>query len=335
MRVIGMDFLRGMCALGVAVYHMTYWGGGPHFHTVGLYGVYVFFVLSGASLFVAYRNLASQDDIADFLLARLLRIVPLIAAVALFVAWRIDQPIELLFLDATLLFGLGAPGYTSIVAGGWSLGIEFVFYLAFPAALAIANSRAWWLVGVLLFIGQRLYIDHVLAGNTLANAWRLYTLPLSFVFYFFAGCCLGRAITKEWLKFSRAFWIVSGTSLVVLMLAVPVRVAEDALIGQLGVALTVAATLLTVTFAHISGGKWLTPISKFLGDVSYGVYLIHPCVWDFEIGTWARATFQELWAQVAVCLAISVLLAWASNRWFEMPIRNLRRRRARVSVLGA
>jgi len=328
MRVVGMDFLRGMCAVGVAVYHMTDWGGGPHFHTVGLYGVYVFFVLSGASLFVAYKALASQEAITDFLLARLLRIVPLIAAVAVFVAWRTSQPIELIFLDATLLFGLGAPGATSIVAGGWSLGIEFVFYLAFPVALAIANTRSWWLVAVLLFIGQRVYIDHVLAGTTLTQAWRLYTLPLSFVFYFFAGCCLGRALTKEWLALPRLFWILFGVSLVVLMLALPIKVAEDALTGSLGMALTIAATLLTITFAHISGGKWFTPISGFLGDVSYGVYLIHPCVWGFEIGAWARATFHELWAQVATCLVISVLIAWASNRWFEMPIRQLRRRRS-------
>ena len=49
-RVLGWDVLRGVCALAVASYHLLLWLDIAALHTFGSYGVYLFFVLSGASL---------------------------------------------------------------------------------------------------------------------------------------------------------------------------------------------------------------------------------------------------------------------------------------------
>src|SRR4051794_32821994 len=53
-RVLGWDLLRGLCALTVATYHMLLWLDIAELPALGTYGVYLFFVLSGASLAYNY-----------------------------------------------------------------------------------------------------------------------------------------------------------------------------------------------------------------------------------------------------------------------------------------
>ena len=53
-RIESLDLLRGLCAIGVACYHVLSWAELATIHNLGLYGVYTFFLLSGASMTVAY-----------------------------------------------------------------------------------------------------------------------------------------------------------------------------------------------------------------------------------------------------------------------------------------
>ena len=55
-RVFGWDLLRGMCAFAVASYHLMFWQDIAAIHTLGSYGVYLFFMLSGASLAYNYAD---------------------------------------------------------------------------------------------------------------------------------------------------------------------------------------------------------------------------------------------------------------------------------------
>ncbi len=60
-RVLGWDLLRGICALGVASYHLMAWQKLADIHSIGFYGVYLFFVLSGASLTLNYLPRFARD----------------------------------------------------------------------------------------------------------------------------------------------------------------------------------------------------------------------------------------------------------------------------------
>lgn len=42
-RVDGFDMLRGLCAIGVAYYHLMHWFELRELYNLGLYGVYIFF----------------------------------------------------------------------------------------------------------------------------------------------------------------------------------------------------------------------------------------------------------------------------------------------------
>src|SRR5438067_1887408 len=142
-RVQGFDMLRGLCAIGVACYHIFKWRDGFEMSSLGTYGVYVFFVLSGASMYVAYsRKFAQGYNSGKFIVLRFVRLAPLYALVLSFTTAKAITNGKSIYdaagtglLNLSFLFGLGNPTLISAVNGGWSLGIEFVFYFIFPLVL--------------------------------------------------------------------------------------------------------------------------------------------------------------------------------------------------------
>ena len=92
-----------------------------------------------------------------FLATRWLRLAPLylllcvvfIAMLALRNGALADQLFTRLLLNATFGFGFRDPAIWALLIGGWSLGIEFLYYLAFPLVALLLPRRplAWgvWL----------------------------------------------------------------------------------------------------------------------------------------------------------------------------------------------
>ena len=90
-RVLGWDLLRGLCALAVGVYHLSMWLEVGHFYAFGSYGVYIFFVLSGASLMYTYGGHLEERSFKfkKFLLFRYFRLAPLyILLMLLVLPWK-------------------------------------------------------------------------------------------------------------------------------------------------------------------------------------------------------------------------------------------------------
>jgi len=61
MRIKNLDFLRGLASVGIMMYHFTSWSFGLLSATsflgrVGIYGVSIFYVLSGLTLYAVYSN---------------------------------------------------------------------------------------------------------------------------------------------------------------------------------------------------------------------------------------------------------------------------------------
>jgi peptidoglycan/LPS O-acetylase OafA/YrhL len=132
-RIESLDLLRGLCAIGVACYHVMSWLGVATVHDLGLYGVYLFFLLSGASMTIAYaRRFADGYPVTSYLALRYIRLAPLYVLAATYVAivdlrslYTLPQLVGRWLLNVTFLFGVANPGDTSLIVGGWSLGIEF------------------------------------------------------------------------------------------------------------------------------------------------------------------------------------------------------------------
>ena len=336
-RIEGFDLLRGLCAVGVVWYHCLYWNHGPQLHNIGIHFVNIFFVLSGASLYLVYAGrLAGEGDLLRYLGRRIIRLVPLYGLLTLFAFYFYDQAwtrqqMAKTYLNATLLFGLGEPGKWSAVGGGWSIGIEAVFYLAFPICAALARSRFALAVAAAVFVGQLLYFEQLLAEGTLNSNWTAYIHPASFCFYLFIGCWIGRCLRGAPAVPSRSRLPIVIALLILLALASP-AIREDAVRGWSGMGLMLAAPVLVWLSAGIAPGPVVGPACRFLGEISYGVYLIHAFVAG-KVPAWLLQRTTSPYVIAAYVSVVSVLIAWLLHRFFEMPIRTWWRRHE-TALLG-
>lgn len=147
-----IDSLRGIAVLMVIVVHVanffkvstTEYFPNLLFHILynGRIGVQLFFILSSFTLMFSFeRRLGEKNGISNFYIRRFFRIAPMYyLAIVVITAYYI-------YLDAQNWDILTTPWYVSnflflntitpywiktIVPGGWSISVEFLFYLVFP-----------------------------------------------------------------------------------------------------------------------------------------------------------------------------------------------------------
>ena len=123
---------------------------------IGLYGVSVFYILSGLTLYLIYINSLKLDwrSLLTFGIKRSFRIYPLLRLTVALTLWlnpKLYNPTDL-FLSVTGLFGFLKPA-GGLGTGVWSIGNEFVFYTVFPILILIAQFNRklscflpayWW-----------------------------------------------------------------------------------------------------------------------------------------------------------------------------------------------
>jgi exopolysaccharide production protein ExoZ len=331
-RVYGLDLLRGLCAVLVVFYHLMIWSGHREMYSWGLHGVYIFFALSGASLTLAYKpRFDSGFPLASFLMLRAARLGPLfaLASIVMFAhKWLTDgghfQAISAGLLSTSLLFGFGNPGTTSLVLGGWSIGVEVVFYLIFPAVLVFAYSRHSFWVLAILFLVQQAFVELTLSGTTDVKAvWESYTQPLAFMAYFFCGCVIGRYVMSRKSVgpgFSRFALVCAMGALV--CLSGPSSAAT--VTGLRGVGLFVLSVSATFFAAFIEPRSAVfIRVCEVAGNMSYGLYLLHPIVFLIIKRLAPGLALPYL---VLGTLIPSVVIALMLEKYFERPVRGIFRR---------
>lgn len=341
-RVLGWDLLRGLCALAVACYHLLMWQDVAALHTWGSYGVYLFFVLSGASLAYTYeaRIAARAFSLGRFLWVRYLRLAPLyLALMAVALPWKLfkegmNPELGLTYLlNATMLFGFYNPSTHAVLVGGWSLGIEVIYYLMFPLLMLSFRWRglAWCVFGVLLAI-QVAWIVATIgqpSGYT-QNAVRYHQAP-AFAAYFMGGCLIGvarrRGVVRHLPQSLGLAGLVVGFAL--LLAANPVKQGDE-LTGWRGVLFCSLCFVLVDLAGGVKLKGFTARVAGYFGDATYGVYLLHPVIFFGlvfvvlpRIGI-ASPTSWDLPGRLlllALVLLGTFALALLSEKYFEKPVR--------------
>lgn len=324
-----LDGLRGFCAIAVMIYHYLSWNK-IEFFQVGTFGVYIFFILSGFSMWHVYghREL-SKKNLHNFFVARFARIFPLYFLVNLLVYFG-STPLKTFLLNITFLFGVAAPGLTSGVTGGWSIGIEWVFYLIFPIFWIFAPTMTYLLLLLAAAIAiNQIYVGSLFRQADLRIAWIDYSNFPVFLVYFVAGMLSAKLYqnTASLRINSKYNWTYSMATCACLAFVFfyPSDTVENYLWGYHFTALVVISMLAVLLCSYIQSlPAPVIKICTFLGDISFSAYLVHYFVYTYGMRI-RDAYFPSLeLSYVLPMLVISTLcIAYILFRLYEMPARNL------------
>ena len=336
-RLLALDGLRGVFALGVMAFHYLMWTAPPEAQparalvlAVGLYCVDGFFVISGLSLTVASggTDWTRPRQWLAFAVRRFARLWPLYAAATLLAALvlvRNGVPassglVRLVLVNLTLLFGWIDPS-RAIPVGGWSLAIEVVLYGLFPVVMLAARDRGWVVPVVLLasVIAMTAGAALIDPARSLAEQWPLYVRWWQHAAFFVAGMILGRmvprlaalpcpagvALLAAGLGLATASAMVWGSADSVSLVTPAPRLA-----------FLVALTLMAAAAARPGLGAALPDrVAALLGQASYPVYLLHPLVFEA-----VRGITDPGPALAAAAIPVVIMASLAVHRGLELPL---------------
>ena len=302
-RLHSLDYLRGLSALGIMVYHYTTWTWGElapssFLGRVGIYGVAIFYVLSGITLSYIYAShlTLSKEDLLDFYTKRFFRIFPLLwlaTIISILLSKHVPKILDVL-LNLTGLFGL-VKWNSYFATGAWSIGNELTFYLAFPLLVfLIKKGKSGVLAAlgfpVLLFLYFAFY--SMQTGQPLGDQWHIYTNPLNQLALFAAGVVLGSFVNPASTQTRRS--LLAGIVGLCLFTLVPVVGSSSTLVtGSTRVLLSISCILLGYSFFRTARlPVYLGKPLALLGQASYSLYLLHPIV--YALGKAVFATLHKI-----------------------------------------
>lgn len=283
-------------------------------------GVNLFFVISG--IVMAQTLATGRTTPGAFLIARWRRIVPVFVMVSAVYMALSAKPAVLpaIVSTITILPVMDADIYHApMLTVGWTLGLEFAFYAIVASVMAAERRSPLWL--------GALALAAALAGTIAHPAWAPLRLLLNLLQAEFAiGVFAWHAWRHAWTRLGVAL-IVAGAAGLVLAATrddlYDLAFFQNAISGNSGWRRTFCwglpwAMIATAMLDIGKGGRASDPVAA-LGDASYALYLIHPCVvlaaerlrgtLTLGVGTYA----------VAVVM-LSVGLALAFHRWIERPL---------------
>ncbi len=290
-RLYNLDYLRGLAAFGIMIYHyyMAAYGtpGSATFlGRVGIYAVSIFYVLSGLTLYLVYNTsiTSSKNGILVFAKKRFFRIFPLLwlATICTIIISRNTPGVLRLVLNLTGLFGF-LDWDADLANGAWSIGNELVFYVFFPVFIILMNrSRA--ALAILSFVIAGIYLYFAFSildpNRSLANQWRNYVNPLNQLFLFLGGFLTGAFFKKINIPATTNFIILlSGLCLFVFYPASGDQI--TIVTGPCRIVFTASCFLVCLGF-YKTTIKFPNLINKpltLLGEASYSVYLLHMLVY--------------------------------------------------------
>jgi peptidoglycan/LPS O-acetylase OafA/YrhL len=336
-----IEGLRAVAVVLVVLFHASL-GGVPG----GFVGVDVFFVISGfliTGLLLREREANGTISLAAFYARRVRRLLPaallvllvtLLASIALLPPLLVpgvatDTAAAALYVSN---MGFAAQATDYFAAGGtpspilhfWSLGVEEQFYLFWPAVVLLvargANRPARRVGATVL----------VIAVASFALSWWLTSADAPWAFFSLPA--------RAWELALGGILAVAGTRL----RSLPEPVAAGA--GWVGLGLIVLAAVALTDATPFPGSAALLPtvgaalvivggsrpaaggparvlgtaVPRFLGRISYSLYLWH---WPLLVLPAAAAGVALPWPERVVLVVVAVVLAAGTQRWVEDPLR--------------
>lgn len=326
-RLHSLDYLRGIAAFLIMIYHYYSWTiahlkADSFLGRMGLYGVSIFYILSGLTLFVVYSKKwrSGTYSIKSFFVKRVFRIFPLLWLSTIISILLLREPPDIykLLLNLTGLFGF-VDWDNYFATGVWSIGNELTFYCLFPFMLyfSFKKKMAFYLIIILTFICY-IYFAFFLYSNT-DLSWNLYVNPLNQVFLFSLGILIARNLTTISINSLGSIALIFlGILFFIFYPSSELRV--NIVSGVNRLIFTFFAIIICVGFFKL---KIILPDIfhrplRFLGEISYSLYLLHPICFSF-VGALSSLIDVELpiYMKLILSLLSTLILSYIVYERFE------------------
>ena len=346
-----LDGLRGIAALMVVCFHLFEAFATSHLDqriNHGYLAVDFFFILSGFVVGYAYDDRWKKMTVAEFLKRRFIRLHPMVVMGAVIGAvmfyfqgcsvWDVSTVSISMLLVATLLNALlipAAPGSEIRGLGemyplngpSWSLFFEYIGNILYAFFIRKLPTRALSVLVLLAGCGLAAFaiwgpLGDICVGFAMDGV-NMTGGSLRLLFAFSAGLLLSRVFKPIHIK--GAFWICSLA--VVALLSVP-RIGGSEHLWMNGLYDTVCAVVFFPLLVYLGASgkttdKITTRVCKFLGDISYPLYMVHyPFIYLYY--AWVKnenLTFEQSLPGAAALVAGSVILAYLCLKLYDEPVR--------------
>lgn len=356
-----LDGLRGVAALMVVIFHIfEMHSGGDHIKQIinhGYLAVDFFFLLSGYVIGYAYDDRWSKMTLKDFFKRRIIRLQPMIiigsvvgAAFYYFqdssgMGWNMhDVPVWKMLLvmlvGMTLIpvgKGLDIRGWGEmhpLNGPAWSLFFEYIANILYALVFRHLSKI---ILAVCVAVAAGFTIQYALTSpnGDLIGGWTIddpAQLRIGFTrlaFPFLGGLLLSRMGKLRYTK--HAF--LTASLLLVILFSVP-RLGGTEHMWMNGL---YECFCLIIMFPFIvwlgAGGKVngekATYVCKFLGDISYPIYITHyPIVYTYMAYVANNnLTLVQAWPYAVLTVFTAIAVAYFSMKLYDIPVREWLRKK--------
>lgn len=365
-----LDGLRGVAAMMVVIFHMCEaWNGGNHARQIvnhGYLAVDFFFLLSGFVIAYAYDDRWSPIDgqrrmtVADFFKRRLIRLQPMVVLGTIFgallfyqgaspkvfpliAATPVSRLILITFIGCTLIpipVSMDIRGWQEmhpLDSAAWSLLFEYIANIAYALGLRKVTNRVLILLAALsgTFLAQ--YLLTTPRGD-IAGGWTLNALELKIGFLrlcypFMAGMLLQRM--RKRIHVRNAFlWcsLLLVLTFVLPRFGTPASAWKNGLYEAL-VVLLLYPVIVSMGAGERMSGPRITRLCRFLGAISYPLYLTHYALiylYTAQVADGKLTPAQGVAWGVGLFFT-AICIAYACLKLYDEPVRRRLNRRFLVS----
>ncbi|WP_285055422.1 acyltransferase family protein [Pedobacter ginsengisoli] len=346
-----LDGLRGVAAIIVVTFHLAEPFSTSNVDKLinhGYLAVDFFFLLSGFVMSYAYDDRWHKMTFGSFFKRRIIRLQPMVilgmtlGAIGFYFTdstlWPLIHTVPLWKMLLVLLVGytilpvplsLDIRGWQEmhpLNSVGWSLFFEYIANILYAVWIRRFSKTALSvLVGIAAVVLAHLAISNGdVSGGWTFNAEHLRIGFTRVMFPFFAGVLLSRIAKPTRIK-NALLWC---SLLVAVVLYMPrIGGTEQGWMNGIYDAVCIIIVFPLIVYLGASGvmqSQEENRICKFLGDISYPLYLVHyPIVYFYVawISDNKGITIATAWPYGLLIFLGSIILAYASSKWYDEPVR--------------
>jgi peptidoglycan/LPS O-acetylase OafA/YrhL len=324
-----LDSLRGIAVLAVVMVHSSMQNNVQfalpsairEVTGSGQRGVALFFIVSAFTLFLSHDH--RKDELSptrNFFIRRFFRLAPMLY-IAMILTYLILRQIMggPLAITANALFigGFHPLGINAGAIGGWSVADEALFYACLPALfirITKLSTALWWVAAGM--IGGTLLtrlLCHVMPQYTDFFQFFAFTAQFPIFLMGIAGYFIWKELMQRVDKRKELAIMLLVVAAAFYKSLLPFNystIYQESLIGL----------LLLLSLALHPWVLFVNPVTRFLGRISYSIYLLHffPCLYLQGV----LSGFSSI-TRLTLCfcgtLAITVPVAYVTWRWVEEP----------------